>query len=114
MKRFSVSMLLLALIVLTGCTTDRTLQAETENGGEEVVISEISEDELVVYKDLKDPTAEYPSFLLQVSDETRVIMNEQEKELADLKINQTVQILLEEGILNESKEMVAIKITVIE
>ncbi|WP_084245863.1 DUF3221 domain-containing protein [Planomicrobium okeanokoites] len=114
MKRFSISILLLVLIVLTGCTTNNTLQAETENDGEEVVISEINEDELVVYKDLQDPTAEYPSFIIQVSDETRVIINEHEKELTDLKINQTVQVLLEEGILNESKEMLAVKIKVIE
>lgn len=114
MKRFSVSIFLLALIVLTGCITNNTLKAETKNDGEEVVISEINGDELVVYKDLQDPTAEYPSFIIQVSDETRVIIKGKEKELTDLQINQTVQVLLEEGILNESKEMLAVKIKVIE
>ncbi|AQU80853.1 hypothetical protein [Planococcus faecalis] len=114
MKRFSVSIFLLALIVLTGCTTNNTLEAGTKNDGEEVVISEINGDELVVYKDLQDPTAEYPSFIIQVSDETRVIINGKEKELTDLQINQTAQVLLEEGILNESKEMLAVKIKVIE
>ncbi|WP_341202462.1 hypothetical protein [Planomicrobium okeanokoites] len=114
MKRFSVSILLLSLLVLTGCATNKTLEAVTENNGEEVVISEINGDELVVYKDLQDLTAEYPSFIVKVSDETRVIINEQEKELTDLKLNQTVEVLLEEGILHESKEMLAVKIQVIE
>lgn len=114
MKRFFVSILLLALIVLTGCTTNKTLQADTEKEGEEVVISEINGDELVVYRDLQDPTAEYPSYIVKVSDETQVIINEQEKELSDLKTNQTVKISLEEGILNETKEMLAVKIKVIE
>lgn len=66
------------------------------------------------YRDLQDPTAEYSSYIVKVNDETQVIINEQEKELSDLKTNQTVKILLEEDILNEIKETIAVKIKVIE
>ncbi|MDG5471339.1 hypothetical protein P6709_06240 [Jeotgalibacillus sp. ET6] len=112
MKRLLISILIF-LFILTGCATSQNLQSKTTNDGEEVVISEINDDELVVYKDLKDPTAEYPSYIVKVNEETKVIINGKQGERSNLKMNQTVNILLIDGILDEREDMTASKIEVL-
>ncbi|WP_282020498.1 hypothetical protein [Planomicrobium okeanokoites] len=114
MKQLFISALLFSMVFLNGCNVNNEETSGEVNELYEVVISEIKNDELIVYKDLNDPTAEYPSYVIKVNDSTDVEVDGAQGSLKDLQINQTVQILLKDGVLEETKEMVANEIKVIQ
>ena len=114
MKQFFISALLFSMVFLNGCNVNIEETSGEINVLHELVISEIKNDELIVYKDLNDPTAEYPSYEIKLNDSTDVEVDGVQGSLKDLKINQTVQILLKDGVLEDTKEMVANEIKIIQ
>lgn len=105
MKSIKNIMIIIVLSIVTGCSSD--------DNRVELVISQFTDFGLIAYKDLKDPTAENPSYNIQVNDDTDIYINDSKGNIGDLKINQIILIKLEDGILDESEET-AVEISVVE
>ncbi|WP_456278805.1 hypothetical protein [Bacillus sp. AK128] len=92
--------------IVTGCSSD-------DDKGVELVISQFTDFGLIAYKDLKDPTAENPSYNIQLNDDTDIYINDSKGNIDDLKINQIILIKLEDGILDDSTET-AVELNIVE